>query len=81
MKLLNAEQVAEILNIRLHRVYELARLDAIPVVRLGRQMRFDENALHEWIKSGGTRCPREDDEPTPTVRLRATRPSVAGSRF
>jgi excisionase family DNA binding protein len=62
MKLLFAEQVAEILGVRIDRVYELARRNEIPVVRLGRQVRFDEEELHVWIKKGGTIQPPEVDE-------------------
>ncbi|MBA3711308.1 MAG: helix-turn-helix domain-containing protein [Pyrinomonadaceae bacterium] len=38
----------------LPRVYELARERAIPSVRVGdRQIRFEEDALREWVASGG----------------------------
>lgn len=36
------------------RVYECARLGLIPSVRIGRQVRFDEDELREWIRKGGT---------------------------
>lgn len=35
------------------RAYEMARLGLIPVVRLGRQLRVDMDALEAWIKEGG----------------------------
>ncbi len=50
-----AEEVAERLNIKRSRPYEMANaglLDGI-VVRLGRQVRFDMDALEEWIGNGG----------------------------
>jgi excisionase family DNA binding protein len=56
MRLLTAKQTAELLQVTLPRVYELARavLPAGVVVRIGRQVRFDEDALNAWLASGGT---------------------------
>ena len=51
--LLTTRQVAERLNLTLQRVYELARTQALPVVRIGRQVRVDPAALERWIKNGG----------------------------
>ena len=54
MKLITAQEVAAILNVPLARVYELARTKTLPSVHLGsRQLRFDEDRLHDWIASGG----------------------------
>jgi excisionase family DNA binding protein len=54
MKLLTAREVSQVLQVTPARVYELARVRAIPTVRIGeRQVRFDENALREWIARGG----------------------------
>lgn len=54
MRLLKAKQAAEILNVRLPRVYELARLGVVPSVRLGeKQIRFNESALKEFVERGG----------------------------
>lgn len=54
MQLITAKQASELLSIRLPRLYELARLEVIPIVRLGpRQIRFDEAALAAWAKRGG----------------------------
>jgi excisionase family DNA binding protein len=50
MKLLTAHEVAGILSVSTARVYELARRNAIPALKLGeRQVRFDETALRNWI--------------------------------
>lgn len=55
MKLINAKQASEILGIRLPRLYELTRLNAVPFVRIGsKQIRFDPDKLDEWVKRGGT---------------------------
>ena len=54
MRLVQARRASEVLSVSLARLYELARLGIIPVVRLGpRQIRFDEDALTEWVKNGG----------------------------
>jgi excisionase family DNA binding protein len=53
-QILVAEEVAEMLRVDRQRVYELARRDAIPVIRLGlRQYRFDAEAIRQWIEDGG----------------------------
>lgn len=50
MRLLTANEVADILRVSKARVYELARINSIPSITLGqRQVRFDEAALLEWI--------------------------------
>lgn len=53
-RLLTADEVATATGIPKSRVYELAREGDMPVVRLGRAMRFSEQALLDWIDSGGT---------------------------
>jgi len=53
-KLYDAQAVADRLSVRLHRVYQLAREGAIPVVRIGRTMRFEPDAVERWIAQGGT---------------------------
>lgn len=55
--LLVAEQVEPILQVSKQRIYEMARCGIFPagvVVRLGRQVRFDEDALREWLRAGGS---------------------------
>jgi excisionase family DNA binding protein len=49
------EWVAARLGISKDRAYTLARLGILPAVRLGRQVRMDEEVLHKWIVSGGAR--------------------------
>jgi excisionase family DNA binding protein len=55
--LLTAAEAATRLNVRLPRLYELARTGAIPVVRLGRQVRFSPEALAAWVSAGGHALP------------------------
>lgn len=53
-QILVADEVAEMLRVDRQRVYELARRNAIPVIRLGeRQYRFDAEAIRQWIERGG----------------------------
>jgi excisionase family DNA binding protein len=55
MRLIQAKRASEVLSVSLARLYELARLGLIPVVRFGpRQVRFDEDALVQWIQRGGS---------------------------
>jgi excisionase family DNA binding protein len=57
MRLIKAKQAAELLNVRLPRLYELARLGTVPSVRLGeKQIRFNESALQEFCNGGGIRA-------------------------
>lgn len=50
-----AEDVAPRLNLRKQRLYELVRQDFFPrgvVIRLGRQLRFNEKRLIEFLENG-----------------------------
>jgi excisionase family DNA binding protein len=58
-RLLTAKEASSRLNVRLARLYELARTDVIPTVRLGRQIRFSSEALEQWITDGGRALPDE----------------------
>ena len=63
MRLVNAKRAAECLGVSVARLYELARVGAIPTVRLGpKQLRFDEDALTTWARNGGVRCNRTPTE-------------------
>jgi len=60
MKLAKAKRGAEILNVKEGRFYEMVRTGLLPrgvVVRLGRQVRVDEDALREWVQQGGQALP------------------------
>ena len=63
--LLTADQVAQILQLSKARVYEDARRGIIPSVRIGRLVRFSEEALDAWIAEGGT--PLADDVQAPAA--------------
>jgi excisionase family DNA binding protein len=51
--LLTAQDVAERLGIGEDAVYRLTRQKVLPSVRIGRLIRFDENALEDWVQKGG----------------------------
>jgi excisionase family DNA binding protein len=62
MQLLRAREVALMLRVTEARVYELARRKLLPHIKLGRQVRFSENLLREWVEHGGTVCEDETGE-------------------
>lgn len=49
-RLLTAAEVGEILRVPASWVYEQARRGAIPAVRLGRYVRFDEAEVEAWLR-------------------------------
>ena len=53
MQLLHVQDVADLLSLRIKQVRELSRKGIIPTVRVGRLLRFDPDALHQWIAEGG----------------------------
>ena len=54
MRLIKAKEAAELLDLRLPRLYELVRQRLIPSVKVGEKaIRFDEGALKEFIERGG----------------------------
>ena len=57
MNILTAPQVATRLNVSVARVYDLSRRKLLPCFKLGRQYRFLEEALDEFIRSGGQPLP------------------------
>ncbi|MBA4157651.1 MAG: helix-turn-helix domain-containing protein [Gemmatimonadetes bacterium] len=55
--LISAEQVAVRLGRTKARVYEMARENLLPCVRLGRALAFDPGAIDRWIAGGGSALP------------------------
>jgi excisionase family DNA binding protein len=51
-----ATQVADLLNVRPSRVYELVQGRQIPFIRIGRQLRFDPGAIQEWLDARTTQA-------------------------
>ncbi len=61
-EILIADEVAEMLRVDRQRIYELARRNAIPVIRLGeRQYRFDAEAIRQWMTQGGSTAEGRDN--------------------
>ncbi len=53
MSLLKSKEAAEKLTINEDRLYAYTREGILPVVKIGRQLRWAESALDEFIRSGG----------------------------
>jgi len=57
-ELLTLSQAARVLQIKYSRAAELARMGLMPgIVRLGRQIRVNPEALERFIDSGGAALP------------------------
>lgn len=62
-KLLTVNEVAEILDLKPARIYELCREKAVPFVLIGqRQYRFSKKSLLNWIENGGNQNESEAAE-------------------
>ncbi len=66
MKVLLAGEVAELLKVPVPRVYELAREGRIPHVRIGRQVRFRQEAMEAWLAA--LENPGKEADWEPSVR-------------
>ena len=51
--LLKVDDVAALMRLPRASVYDLVRSDSLPVVRIGRLLRFDPERLAQFIRSGG----------------------------
>jgi excisionase family DNA binding protein len=49
VKLLTVKETAALLRVTPHTVYRMTRTGALPSLRLGQQIRFDEDTLSEWL--------------------------------
>jgi excisionase family DNA binding protein len=59
--LLTPAEIAERWHVRRARIYELIHLGALPVVRIGRQLRIPQPAVEAFIAGGGWRKPASRD--------------------
>ena len=57
MRLRKVTWLAEFLDVPLPRAYELLRSRQVPAIRLGRQIRVDEDQVREYCASGGRSLP------------------------
>ncbi len=53
MPLVHAKDVGDLLGISAKQIYNLSRDGIIPVVRVGRLLRFDLAKITRWIEDGG----------------------------
>ena len=56
MKVLTVKETADVLKVKPQWVYRMMRNDGLPCIRLGRQIRIDEESLEKWLaerRSGG----------------------------
>ena len=60
MKFLTVNEIAEIIGLSTARVYETIRRGLLPAVRIGRQVRVEEQAFREWVNNGGQTYPHLD---------------------
>ena len=49
MKILTVKETADILKVKPQRVYRKMSNDGLPCIRLGRQIRVDEDSLKQWL--------------------------------
>ena len=49
MKVLTVKETAEVLKVKPQWVYRMIRHDGLPFIRLGRQIRIDEDSLERWL--------------------------------
>jgi excisionase family DNA binding protein len=53
-EILIADEAAQLLRVSKQRIYELARTNKIPTIRVGeRQFRFSKQAIEKWLENGG----------------------------
>jgi excisionase family DNA binding protein len=60
--LLTPAEIAERWHVRRARIYELIHLGALPVVRIGRQLRIPQPALEAFVAAGGWRKPAAGEQ-------------------
>lgn len=68
--LMRADEVAILLDLSRDRVYSLARQGIIPCVQIGRQVRFSQDQLSDFITSGGKKLPVQKRGPVTTRKKR-----------
>ena len=72
-RLLTAAELAAQLGLTLARTYAMARKGLVPAVWLGRQLRFEPNAILAWLATGGTPLSRQATPKHQALRRTARR--------
>ncbi len=57
MALIDVNEASQVLGFTKQRTYALVRNGLIPAVHVGRQVRFDPDAIQKWISGGGKALP------------------------
>jgi len=61
MGLMTTEQAAEFLKLHPYTLRRKARDGEVPVLKIGRQWRYEEATLREWLAQG---CPSQTEQPS-----------------
>jgi excisionase family DNA binding protein len=48
-ELITVKEAADLLKVKPQWVYRMMRSDGLPFIRLGRQVRIDEDSLEKWL--------------------------------
>jgi excisionase family DNA binding protein len=51
MKILTVKETADVLKVKPQWVYRMMNNDGLPCIRLGRQIRVDEDSLKKWLNT------------------------------
>ena len=57
MRFYTVEEVADLVKLSRGRVYEAIRLNLLPAVHIGRQVRIEEQSFQAWVAHGGKTHP------------------------
>lgn len=66
-QLLNIEQAANFLNLKVPTIYGLVSRSAIPNSKKGKRLYFSKNELLDWIKSGKNKTHEELDREADSI--------------
>ncbi len=55
-KLMDAKEVAEIMNVKVSTVRQLCFKKQIPFIKIGRLVRFEKNLIHNWLRENISNC-------------------------
>ena len=69
-----AEQLAEFLNVKRRRIYELVREGRMPSIRIGRTLRFDPGQIQAWLGQRSSAKAAPERGPTQGPRLQSEEP-------
>jgi excisionase family DNA binding protein len=50
MKLLNIQQLSDLLNIKIKTIYDWTHKGEIPFIKVGRLLRFNNDDIEKWLR-------------------------------